>query len=111
MMIDRFLDAGHHVGWVTGDEVYGGQPKLRAALEERGLGYVPAVVCLAEVTTGLAEVTTGAGTFRAAALVKKVPPARRMATLAPAAKGAGYRLALLSNSFGHAPGAPRPRRV
>jgi len=65
-MIERFLDAGHHVGWVTGDEVYGGNPKLRTALEERGLGYVLAVACSAQVATG-------AGTFRADALVKKVP--------------------------------------
>ncbi|MFG3044544.1 transposase [Streptomyces sp. NPDC048241] len=36
MMIKRCLDAGHRIGWVTGDEVYGGNPKLRAALEERG---------------------------------------------------------------------------
>lgn len=34
-MIGRFLDAGPRVGWVAGDEVYGGNPKLRAALEER----------------------------------------------------------------------------
>jgi hypothetical protein len=33
-MIGRFLDAGPRVGWVAGDEVYGGNPKLRAALEE-----------------------------------------------------------------------------
>ena len=44
-MIARFLDAGHHVGWVAGDEVYGGNPKLRTALEERGIGYVLAVAC------------------------------------------------------------------
>jgi SRSO17 transposase len=31
MMIERCLDAGHRIGWVTGDEVYGGNPKLRAA--------------------------------------------------------------------------------
>lgn len=65
-MIERFLDAGHHVGWVTGDEVYGGNPDLRAALEKRGLGYVLAVACSTEVTTH-------AGTFRADALAKKVP--------------------------------------
>ncbi|MEU9474615.1 IS701 family transposase [Streptomyces sp. NPDC048191] len=65
-MIERFLDAGHRVDWVTGDEVYGGNPKLRAALEARGTGYVLAAACSAEVTTG-------AGTFRADALVKKVP--------------------------------------
>jgi SRSO17 transposase len=65
-MIERFLDAGHRLGWVTGDEVYGGNPKLRTALEERGIGYVLAVACSAEVANG-------AGTFRADALVKKVP--------------------------------------
>ncbi len=65
-MIERFLDAGHPVGWVTGDEVYGGNPKLRAVLEERGIGYVLAVACSAELPTS-------AGTFRADALVKKVP--------------------------------------
>lgn len=65
-MIERFLDAGHHVGWVTGDEVYGGNPKLRAALEERGIGYVLAVACSAELPTS-------AGKFRADALANKVP--------------------------------------
>ncbi|WP_435272669.1 transposase [Streptomyces parvulus] len=39
-MIGRFLDAGHRVGWVAGDEVYGGNLKLRSALEARGTGYV-----------------------------------------------------------------------
>ncbi len=29
-MIGRFSDAGHRVSWVAGDEVYGGNPKLRA---------------------------------------------------------------------------------
>ncbi|MER6618691.1 IS701 family transposase [Streptomyces xantholiticus] len=65
-MIERFLDAGHHVGWVTGDEVYGGNPKLRTALQERGTGYVLAVACSVEVPTG-------AGKFRADALARKVP--------------------------------------
>lgn len=65
-MIGRFLDAGHRVGWVAGDEVYGGNPRLRAALEERGVGYVLAVACSAEVTTG-------AGRFRTDALAAKVP--------------------------------------
>lgn len=35
-MIGRFLDAGRRVGWVAGDEVCGGNPTLRSALEERG---------------------------------------------------------------------------
>jgi SRSO17 transposase len=65
-MIGRFLDAGHQTAWVAGDEVYGGNPKLRAALEERGTGHVLAVACSAEVNTS-------AGKFRADVLAKKVP--------------------------------------
>ncbi|WP_445517383.1 IS701 family transposase [Streptomyces sp. NEAU-174] len=65
-MIERFLNAGHRVGWVTGDEVYGGNPKLRSALEEQGIGYVLAVACSSEVTAG-------AGAFRADTLARKVP--------------------------------------
>jgi hypothetical protein len=65
-MIGRFPDAGHRVGWAAGDEVYGGNPKLRAALEERQVGYVLAVACSHEVTTD-------AGKFRADALAAKVP--------------------------------------
>ncbi len=65
-VIERFMDAGHRVDWVTGDEVYGGNPKLRSALDERGMGYVLAVACSAEVTTR-------AGTIRADAPVRTVP--------------------------------------
>jgi SRSO17 transposase len=66
-MIGRFLDAGHHVGWIAGDEVYGGNLKLRSALKERGTGYVLAVTCSAAATTG-------AGKFRGVvALAAKVP--------------------------------------
>ncbi|WP_373466337.1 hypothetical protein [Streptomyces phaeochromogenes] len=46
------MDAGHQAARVAGDEVYGGNPKLRTALEERGTGYVLAVACSHEVTTG-----------------------------------------------------------
>ncbi|MGW5465110.1 IS701 family transposase [Streptomyces sp. NPDC003996] len=65
-MVTRFLDADHRAAWVAADEVYGGNPHLRTALEERGTGYVLAVACWHEVTTG-------AGKFRADALAKKVP--------------------------------------
>jgi len=51
---------------VAGEEVYGGNPKLRSVLEERGAGYVLAVACSHEVATG-------AGKFRADTLAKKVP--------------------------------------
>ncbi|MEL5956248.1 IS701 family transposase [Streptomyces sp. CLV115] len=50
--VTRFLDAGHRAAWVAGDEVHGGNPRLRTALEERGTGYILAVACSHEVITG-----------------------------------------------------------
>ncbi|MFF4648132.1 IS701 family transposase [Streptomyces sp. NPDC001389] len=44
-MIAATLDAGVEAAWVTGDEAYGQDPRLRAALEARGTGYVLAVAC------------------------------------------------------------------
>ncbi|MER6959974.1 IS701 family transposase [Streptomyces sp. NPDC000618] len=81
VMIERFLDAGHRVGWVTADEVYGGNPKLRTALENHGVGYVLAVACSAEVPTA-------AGRSRADALAQKVPKrAWQKLSAGPGAKG------------------------
>jgi SRSO17 transposase len=37
-MLARALDAGVPAAWVTGDEVYGADPRLRACLEARGVG-------------------------------------------------------------------------
>lgn len=82
-MIARFLDAGHHASWVAGDEVSGGNPKLRTALEERGTGYVLAVACSHEVTTG-------GGKFRADTLAKKVPK-RGWQKLSAGAGAQGHR--------------------
>ncbi|MEE4494956.1 IS701 family transposase [Streptomyces sp. BE230] len=82
-MVARFLEAGHQAVWVAGDEVYGGNPKLRTALEERGTGYVLAVACSHEATTG-------AGTFRADALAKKVPK-RAWQKLSAGAGAKGHR--------------------
>lgn len=42
-MIAGALDAGTRAGWVAGDEVYGADPRLRAELERRGVGYVLAI--------------------------------------------------------------------
>jgi SRSO17 transposase len=44
-MIAAALDAGMEAAWVTGDEAYGQDPRLRARLEEAGTGYVLAVAC------------------------------------------------------------------
>lgn len=65
-MITRFLHSGHHAPWAAGDEVYGCNPTLRAALEKRAIGYVLAVA-------RPHEVTTGAGKFRADILAEKLP--------------------------------------
>ncbi|MGW3648226.1 transposase [Streptomyces sp. NPDC000878] len=65
-MFARFLDAEHQAPWVAGDEVYGGNPKLRTALEQRTTGYVLAVA-------RIHEVATRAGKFHADTLVKKIP--------------------------------------
>lgn len=65
-MITRALDAGAPAGWVTGDEVYGADPQLRADLHARGLGYVLAVA-------SSTRVTTAAGTFQAADLAHRLP--------------------------------------
>ena len=65
-MIIRALDAGVPAAWVAGDEVYGANPKLRAALEARGIGYVLAVACDDHVPFGV-------GTHRADSLLKQVP--------------------------------------
>jgi SRSO17 transposase len=50
-MIARALDAGVPAAWVTGDEVYGADPGLRADLERRQIGYVLAVATSHRVTT------------------------------------------------------------
>ncbi len=83
-MIGRFLDAGHHAGWVAGDEVYGGNPSLRTTLEERGTGYVLAVACSHEAPTR-------AGKFRADTLAAKVPK-RGWQQLSAGAGAKGQRL-------------------
>lgn len=53
-MIGRALDADVLVSWVAGDEVYGSNPHLRAALEHRQLGYV--LACDHQITTRAAKI-------------------------------------------------------
>jgi SRSO17 transposase len=65
-MLTRALDAGVPAAWVTGDEVYGADFRLRAELEIRGVGYVLAVACDHHVIAG-------GGTYRADALAARVP--------------------------------------
>src|ERR1700745_1816184 len=65
-MIGRALDAGTPAGWVAADEVYGQDPKLRAELARRGLGYVLAV---AKSHPGI----TGIGPRPAGELARRLP--------------------------------------
>ncbi|WP_078911421.1 IS701 family transposase [Streptomyces sp. NRRL WC-3742] len=65
-MIAQALDAGVQAAWVTGDEVYGGDPHLSAELERRQIGYVLAV-------SRKRPIATRAGVFRAGVLAHGLP--------------------------------------
>ncbi|WP_430541581.1 IS701 family transposase [Streptomyces malaysiensis] len=67
-MIAAALDAGVQASWVTGDEVYGQDPQLRAALEARGTGYVMAVACSTRV-----RINHGRTTIRADTVAGRLP--------------------------------------
>jgi hypothetical protein len=65
-MLARALDAGVPAAWVTGDEVDGANPGLRAELEARGVGYVL-------VVARDHRVVAGGDTYRADELAARVP--------------------------------------
>jgi SRSO17 transposase len=65
-MVERAVESGIPFSWVTADEVYGGNPKLRTWLEEHGLPYVMAVKCSEMIPAA-------AGEKRADALAALVP--------------------------------------
>jgi len=97
-MIHRALDAGIRASWVTGDEVYGGNPQLRTTLEERGIGYVMAVACSDQITTG-------AGRIRADTLAAKLPKrAWQKLSAGTGAKGHRYYDWALADITNHRPG-------
>jgi hypothetical protein len=76
-MLSRALDAGIPAAWVTGDEVYGADPSLRAELEARRIGYVLAVACDHLVRVG-------GGRRRVDALAASVPVRRAASQLTAA---------------------------
>jgi SRSO17 transposase len=83
-MVERALAAGAHPGWVVADAVYGGDSKLRFALEEAGQPYVMAV-------TGQQCVWMGFGERRVKA-VKALVPADAWAAISVGAGAKGPRL-------------------
>src|SRR4051812_21832226 len=83
-MLARALDAGLPARWVAGDEVYGADPGLRAALEARRVGYVLAIA-------GNRRLPTAAGPIRADALAAALPArAWQRLSAGPGAKGQRY---------------------
>ncbi len=52
-LIETALSGGLPCRWVAGDEAYGGDPNLAAALRGPHLGYVLAVSCSNRIPTGL----------------------------------------------------------
>src|SRR4029079_5091966 len=65
-LIDRAVHAEVPAAWVAGDEVYGADPKLRAAVRGHGLGYVMAV-------SAVRRVLISAGPIRVDALPALLP--------------------------------------
>src|SRR4051812_30119152 len=83
-MLTRALDGGVPASWVTGDEVYGADPDLRAALEARRIGYVLAIA-------GNRRLPTAAGPVRADVLAAALPArAWQRLSAGPGAKGQRY---------------------
>jgi len=71
-MLERALDAGVPAAWVTGDEVYGGDRRLRRWLEERD---VPHVLAVKRTEPLVAATARGPAQVAAAALVAALPEA------------------------------------
>ena len=84
-MLERALAAGVAAGWVTGDEVYGGDRRLRVWLEERG---VPHVLGVKRTEPLWAATDRGPAQVAAAELVAALPPrAWRRLSAGAGAKG------------------------
>ena len=66
-LFDRAVEANVPAAWVAGDEVYGADPRLRAAVRDHGLGYVLAV-------SANRRVPTHAGPIRVDVLPALIPP-------------------------------------
>jgi SRSO17 transposase len=102
-MVCRALDAEVPAAWVTGDEVYGADPSLRAELEARGVGYVLAVACDHPIRFGGAS-------HRADALLNYIPArAWQQVSCGKGAKGHRYYdWAFIRLDHSHRHGGPAP---
>src|SRR5690242_18410582 len=83
-MLTRALRAGVPARWVTGDEVYGADPGLRAECEAHRIGYVLGIGCDRRIPTE-------AGPVRADELAARLPRhAWQRLSAGPGAKGERY---------------------
>jgi SRSO17 transposase len=83
-MIIRAVEAGVPAGWVAGDEVYGADPDLRAAVRGQGLGYALQV-------SANRRVPTHTGPIRVDELARTVPDsAWQHYSCGPGSKGPRY---------------------
>ena len=83
-MLTRAVAAGVPARWVTGDEVYGADPALRAECEYHRIGYVLAIGCDRRIPTA-------AGLIRADELATDLPRhAWQRLSAGPGAKGERY---------------------
>jgi len=83
-MLTRALNAGVAARWLTGDEVYGADPLLRAECETRRIGYVLAIGCDRRIPTA-------AGLLRADEITADLPRrAWQRLSAGPGAKGHRY---------------------
>ena len=90
MLIARAVPPRFPAAWVAGDEVYGADPRLRAAIRGHGLGYVMAI-------SANRRVPTQAGPIRVDALPALIParpgrntPPARCATASVYTPGPGF---------------------
>ncbi|MCZ7430183.1 transposase [Streptomyces sp. WMMC1477] len=82
-VIAAALDAGIQTAWVTGDEAYGQNPRLRATLEAHATGYVLAVACSTRV-----RINHGRTPVRADTVAERLPAtAWQRHSAGPGAKG------------------------
>lgn len=98
-MLAHAIAQGVPFAWVTADEGYGKDPKLLAALEQRGVAYVLAVACTTPVWSQRPAVQTGPrGGQRLAADAPRVSTAATV--IAHVASTAWQRLAVGAGSKG-----------
>jgi len=110
-MLTRALDAGMPASWVTGDEVYGQHPGLRAFLQAREMSYVLCVASNQWVRVDAQPGSAGAGglgqrrQLQVKTLAATVPP-QAFKKLSAGQGAKGLRVYSWARTPVHLPGQP-----